>query len=48
MKAMVLAAGMGERMRPLTDYLPKPLLPIVNRPVMGHVLALRAKEAVRP
>lgn len=38
MRAMVLAAGVGERMRPLTDHLPKPLLPIANRPVMGYVL----------
>jgi mannose-1-phosphate guanylyltransferase/phosphomannomutase len=41
---MVLAAGFGERMRPLTDYLPKPLLPIANRPVMGHVLEHLAKH----
>ncbi len=38
MKAMVLAAGRGERMAPLTDYLPKPLLPIANRPVMAYIL----------
>jgi mannose-1-phosphate guanylyltransferase/phosphomannomutase len=35
---MVLAAGRGERMAPLTDHLPKPLLPIANRPVMAHIL----------
>ena len=38
MKALVLAAGLGERMRPLTDHLPKPLLPIANRPVMAYIL----------
>jgi mannose-1-phosphate guanylyltransferase/phosphomannomutase len=38
MRAMVLAAGIGERMRPLTDHVPKPLLPIANRPAMGYVL----------
>ncbi len=44
MRAMVLAAGMGERMRPLTDWLPKPLLPIANRPAMGYVLQHLAKH----
>ncbi len=44
MKAMVLAAGIGERLRPLTDHLPKPLLPIANRPTMGHVLRHLARH----
>jgi len=44
MKAMVLAAGVGKRMRPLTDELPKPLLPIANRPVMSYVLEHLARH----
>jgi NDP-sugar pyrophosphorylase family protein len=44
MKAMVLAAGLGERMRPLTDQLPKPLLPVANRPVMGYILEHLARH----
>ncbi|UCC68152.1 MAG: NDP-sugar synthase [Armatimonadota bacterium] len=44
MKAMVLAAGFGERMRPLTEHLPKPLLPIANRPVMSYILEHLARH----
>ena len=39
MKAAVLAAGLGTRLRPLTDSCPKPLIPILNRPLLGLVLA---------
>jgi NDP-sugar pyrophosphorylase family protein len=38
MKAMILAAGVGSRLDPLTRILPKPLVPIVNRPVIEHII----------
>jgi mannose-1-phosphate guanylyltransferase len=42
MKAMLLAAGLGTRLRPLTYELPKPMVPILGRPVMEHILRLLA------
>jgi mannose-1-phosphate guanylyltransferase/phosphomannomutase len=40
MKAMVLAAGVGSRLEPLTNQVPKPMVPIANIPVMEHILGL--------
>ncbi len=38
-RALVLAAGLGTRLRPLTDTTPKPLLPVRGVPILGHTLA---------
>ncbi|HEY2579963.1 MAG TPA: mannose-1-phosphate guanyltransferase [Streptosporangiaceae bacterium] len=40
MKAVVMAGGEGTRLRPMTASQPKPMLPVVNRPIMEHVLRL--------
>ena len=40
MRAMVLAAGLGTRLRPITNAMPKPMVPVLNRPVMEHILRL--------
>jgi mannose-1-phosphate guanylyltransferase len=37
---MVLAAGLGTRLRPLTYEMPKPMVPVLNRPIMDHILEL--------
>lgn len=42
--ALILAAGFGTRLRPLTDELPKPLVPIGDRPLVAHI-ATRLREA---
>jgi mannose-1-phosphate guanylyltransferase len=40
MKAMILAGGKGTRVRPITDTLPKPMIPIVGRPLMEFLIDL--------
>ena len=47
MKAVILADGMEGRLHPLTQFMPKPMLPVVNKPVMEHLVALFAQHGVR-
>ena len=47
MKVMILAAGRGERMRPLTDRVPKPLLPAGGKPLIAWHLERLARAGLR-
>ena len=48
MRAMLLGAGEGTRLRPITATRPKPMIPIANRPIMEHILLLlRSTESRR-
>ncbi|MFN3551299.1 MAG: NDP-sugar synthase, partial [Endomicrobiia bacterium] len=47
MKAFVMAAGIGTRLRPLTYAIPKPLVPIVNIPVIGHLMCNLEKYNIK-
>jgi len=46
MKALVLAAGMGERLRPLTDVTPKPMLEVGGRPLIEYPLAMLRRGGI--
>ncbi|HEV2686629.1 MAG TPA: nucleotidyltransferase family protein, partial [Actinomycetota bacterium] len=46
MKSLILAGGFGTRLRPLTDRVPKSLLPICNRPFLEHQLRLLVAHSI--
>ncbi len=46
MKAVLMAGGFGTRIHPLTINLPKPMIPLVNRPIMLHIIDLLKKHGI--
>ena len=46
MKAIILAGGRGKRLRPITDYIPKPLIPIKNIPIIEWQLRYLKKFGI--
>lgn len=44
---MVMAAGLGTRLKPLTYEVPKPMVPVANRPIMEHILSLLERHGLR-
>lgn len=45
-EAIVMAGGFGTRLRPLTNSLPKPMVPMVGRPIMEHIIALLKRNSI--
>ena len=46
MKAVIMAGGFGTRLRPLTSGIPKPMVPMVNKPIMEHIVELLKKHGI--
>jgi mannose-1-phosphate guanylyltransferase len=47
MNAIILSAGLGTRLKPITDYIPKPLLPIIYRPIIEITIERLSKARVK-
>ncbi len=46
MKAILIAGGKGERLRPLTDTLPKPMIEVAEKPILEHIINLFKKNGI--
>ena len=47
MKAVILAGGLGKRVRPYTLFLPKPMLPLGDKPILGHIIDWIKKQRIK-
>ncbi|MDI6861723.1 MAG: sugar phosphate nucleotidyltransferase [Caldisericia bacterium] len=47
MKGVILAGGFGTRLRPLTINIPKPMVPIANKPILSHIIKLLKKHNIK-
>ncbi|MCK4857790.1 MAG: NTP transferase domain-containing protein, partial [candidate division Zixibacteria bacterium] len=47
MKTIIMAGGFGTRLRPLTQSLPKPMVPMANRPMLNHIVDLLARHNLK-
>ena len=46
MKAVIMAGGFGTRIHPLTISMPKPMIPLINRPIMEHIVNLLKQHGI--
>ena len=46
MQAVVMAGGFGTRLRPLTANIPKPMTPLLNKPIIEHIIELLKKHEI--
>ena len=46
MKAVIMAGGKGTRLAPLTDHTPKPLMPIIDKPILQYIIELLKKHGI--
>ena len=46
MKAVIMSGGFGTRLRPLTCNIPKPMVPMMNKPMMQHIVSLLKRHGI--
>lgn len=47
MKAIIITGGKGERLRPLTDFIPKPMICLAGKPILEHIINLLKKYSIK-